>query len=184
MNKHDFEHLKHDVSLWSFNMRRSRHIRRREVKTEDGFTFAPGSAKYLPEIEKLHLQLFRKGLLGWLRWVYKFRAPELISVLLNDKGELVGYDMFMFNTAEDGLNIIHELYVGIAPAYQGQGLAVKLRRYSKDCYDHGVLSAISTLAGVYDIKALRTAQKAGFFITKRSAKPPAHYLICNLTKRQ
>lgn len=184
MSNERFDHLKHDISLWSFNMRMSKRIKRHEVRVEDGFTFKPADASLLPQIEKLHLQLFRKGLLGWLRWVYRFRAPELISVIVNDKGELVGYDAFMFNTAEAGECIIHELYVGIAPEYQGQGLAVKLRRYSKDCYDHGVLRAVSTLASLDDIKALRTAQKAGFYITKRSAKPPAHYLICNLTKRQ
>ena len=34
-----------------------------------------------------------------------------------------------------------------------------------------------------NIKALRTAQKAGFAITKTSAKPLAHYLFKHLTRR-
>ena len=74
--------------------------------------------------------------------------------------------------------------MGVDPAYQGQGLSTKLRQYSISCYDFGVLSAISTVAGVDDIKAIRSAQKAGFVIVKASAKPPGHYMVRSLMKKR
>ncbi len=182
----DFEHLNHDVRLWRLNMRLSKHVRSpfSVVDEVSGLTFASGTARLLPAVERLHQQLFRQPLLGWLRWVYRFRAPELMTVALTAQGELAGYDLFMFNAAEVPDNIIHELYLGVAPAFQGQGLSTRLRRCAGDSYDHGRLSAISTLAARDDIKALRSAQKSGFAITKFSAKPPAHYLLRPLIKRQ
>ncbi len=178
----ELEHLRHDWSLWLFNLQQCRGlIRQRHRVCADGFTFAPATTRQLPAVEELYRQLFGRPLLGWLHWVYRFRAAALISVLQNSDGAVIGFDAFMFNRAEEGAGIIHELYLGIAPAYQGQGLAVKLRRYSLDTYNHGSLKAVSTLAALNDLKALRTAQHAGFYIAKRSAKPPAHYLIYNLS---
>ena len=58
----------------------------------------------------------------------------------------------------------------------------KLRRYSADCYDGGMLSGLSTLAPFSNVKALRSAQKAGYAITKASAKPAAYYLFRYLKK--
>lgn len=182
----ELEHLRHDWSLWRFNLQQCRGLmRKREVvRSEDGFTFAPAAARQLPAVEDLYRQLFGRPLLGWLHWVYRFKAAELISLLQSPAGEIIGFDAFMFNRAEEGAGIIHELYLGIAPAWQGQGLALRLRRYSLSCYNHGSLKAVSTLAALDDIKALRTAQRAGFYIAKRSAKPPAHYLIYNLSPQQ
>ncbi len=179
----DFHHLQHDFKLWQLNLRLSRHLRGPFRREEDGFIYASGALRYLKDVEKLHMQLFRKPLLGWLTWVYRFRAAQLMTLLLSPSGELVGYSLCMFNAAEASEHIVHEVYVGIAPTYQGRGLSIKLRRAVAESYNHGHLSAISTLAGVDDIKALRSAQKAGYAITKFSAKPPAHYLVHPLTRR-
>ena len=73
--------------------------------------------------------------------------------------------------------------MGVRHEYQDKGIGVKLRQYSSQCYDEGYLDGISTLADFDNIKALRTAQKAGFAITKTSAKPLAHYLFKHLTRR-
>ncbi|MGN0893893.1 MAG: GNAT family N-acetyltransferase [Succinivibrio sp.] len=166
-----------------YNMRRSKGIRRDLVKTEDGLTYKRGDVKYLKLIENMHLALFRKPLLPWLSWLYRFRAKELISVVVDSNDNLIGYDLFFFEPAEANLKVIHELYVGVAHQFQDRGIGVKLRQYSASCYDDGYLDGISTLAAYDNIKALRTAQKAGFAITKESAKPPAYYLYRHLTRR-
>ncbi|MBQ9273326.1 MAG: GNAT family N-acetyltransferase [Succinivibrio sp.] len=173
---HSLGHLNHDVKLWKHNLQLSRGIRRQSVVTDGDFTFKPGENRYLKQIEALHLQVFREPLPRWLVWLYRFRARQLIGLALDGEDKVACYNLFMFQEVEYGEDIIHELYVAVAPQYQGQGLATKLRCYSLEAYDNGRLNGVSTLAHHTDIKALRSAQKAGYAITKESAKPPALYL--------
>ena len=179
---HYMEHLKRDFSLWKMNMDRAINLRQ-DLRVDDGtYIYRRGSAADYKAIQNLHYMLFRQGVVNWLNWLYKFKANELMSVVEEKStGKIVGYDLFMFNEGEIKDDYLHEQYIGIDPSCQGQSLSVKLRRYSLDCYDSGSVRAISTLAKVDDIKALRSAQKAGFYITKMSAKPRAHYLVYNLT---
>ncbi len=180
--KHYLEHVGRDYKLWRLNLKLSKNIRRDLEQSDDNFIYRAARADELKKIEELHLMLVKQPMIGWIRWVYKFRAKELISVVIDKKdNSIVGYDLFMFNEAEVSDNYIHELFVGIIPKYQGLGLSTKLRKYSLECYDHGRLSGVSTLAFFTDIKALRSAQKSGFAIIKQSAKPPAHYLLHKLS---
>lgn len=176
-----------------YNMKRSRGIRRdlteqfeiagKENEENNLLTFKRGDAKYLKQIENLHLELFRQPLYPWLVWLYRFRAKELTSVVVDKNDRVIAYDLFFFQPVEAKEKIIHELYVGVNYKYQDKGIGVKLRQYSSKCYDEGYLDGISTLAAFDNIKALRTAQKSGFAITKTSAKPLAHYLYKHLTRR-
>lgn len=181
---HEAQHLKKAFALWRMNMKMSKNLRQNdEVYKIDNFTFKNASPKYLHKIEALHLQLFRQPFFNWLRFIYRFRVQELGSIIVDEKDRVIAYDLFMFNESEYKDNILHELYVGVAPSYQGQGLATRLRKFSVDKYNYGRLNALSTVAAEYDIKALRSAQKAGFSIAKKSLKPPAHYLVLPLIKR-
>lgn len=171
-----------------YNMKRARRIRRdltEQATVGEGeiLTFKRGDAKYLKQIENLHLELFRQPLYPWLVWLYRFRASELVSVVVDGNDRVIAYDLFFFQPVEANEKVIHELYVGVSFKYQDKGIGVKLRQYSSKCYDEGYLDGISTLAAFDNIKALRTAQKAGFAITKTSAKPLAHYLFRHLTRR-
>ena len=83
----------------------------------------------------------------------------------------------MFEESEISEKILHELYVAVDPEYQDKGIATALRRYSVRAYaQKRTLKGLSTLARPHDIKALRTAQSAGYAITKAAAKPYAYYL--------
>lgn len=178
---HSLEHRMRGFALFRENLRRSRGIRRDLAGQCGELSFRRGRRSDLKRVEQLYNCVFRIPMPGWLRWVYMFRAPELMSVAESRDGSLAGFDLFMFQEAEFGQGIVHELYVAVAPAWQGQGVSTKLRRYSARCYDQNVLRGISTLAPFDDIKALRSAQGAGFAITKASAKPPAHYLFMALS---
>ena len=180
---HQLEHLNRDLKLWRMNIRMSRQIRRQDELSEDGLIYRPGRAEDLKQIDELHIRVFRQPMVGWIRFVYRFRAPQLIGVVTDGDGQLVGYDAFMFNEVEYRERIIHEQYVAVAPAYQGKGISTKLRRYSIASYDDGFLTGVSTLAQEHDIKALRSAQKSGYAITKMSAKPKAYYLFIPLRAR-
>lgn len=171
-----------------FNMKRAYKIRRdltEQVEVGEGvtLTFKRGEAKYLKQVENLHLELFRQPLYPWLVWLYRFRSKELISIVVDNNDKVIAYDLFFFQPVEANQKVIHELYVGVEYKYQDKGIGVKLRQYSSKCYDEGYLDGISTLAAFDNIKALRTAQKSGFAITKTSAKPLAHYLYKHLTRR-
>ena len=160
----------------------ARKLRRNIVRKDNNLTFKAGETKYLHQIENLHISLFRQPLVPWLVWIYRFCAKELVSVVVDENDKVVGYDLFMFEPSEIKDNIIHEVYVGVSSEYQDRGIGLKLRQYSIECYDEGRLSGISTLAAFDNIKALRTAQRAGFAITKTSAKPVAHYLFRYLSR--
>ncbi len=179
----DFHHLTHDYKLWRLNVRLAAGIRKPFSKQVGDFSIASGKSSDLKAVLYLHQELFHAPLLGWLKWVYRLRASELMTVLRNGQGQIIGYSLCMFNVAEVGQHIVHEVYVGIAPAYQGQGLATLLRRAVVESYNHGSLRAISTLAPLDDVKALRSAQKVGYAIVKYAAKPPAYYLLHALSKR-
>ncbi len=171
------------MKLVRLNLKRARGIRSDYSMTEDGFTYKRGGSEYLREIELLHIALFGQPLLGFLRLIYRFMARELMSVVVDDKGRLIAYDLFFFEPSELDKNILHELYVGVRSDYQNRGVGVKLRRYSASCYDNSSLEGLSTLAHFDNIKALRSAQKSGYAIQKKSAKPPAYYLYLPLNKR-
>ena len=172
-----------EFKRWQLNVRMSARIRNQRTLEQDGYIFSAATREDLKSIDQLHILLFRQPMVRWIRYVYKVRPNQLIGVVKNAQGQLVGYDCFMFNEVEVADRIIHEQYVAIAPQFQGQGLSTKLRRYSISCYDEGFITGVSTLAGEHDIKALRSAQKSGYAIVKMSAKPPAYYLYQSLHAR-
>lgn len=173
---HTIYHMKRDVRLWRDNMRLSRGVRKQLTRQEGDYCFTFGTTAQLKELEQLHLQIFHQSIVSWLKWVYRFRMNELCGLVLDAQGRIVAYDLFMFQEVEQDQGIIHEIYVGVRPSHQGQGWSTRLRRFSLECYDQGTLKGVSTLAGFNDVKALRSAQKSRFAITKASAKPPAYYL--------
>ncbi|MCK0526493.1 GNAT family N-acetyltransferase [Anaerobiospirillum sp. NML120449] len=164
------------------NQKYARQIMRRQEPEKFGdYTFVTGKVKYLKEVQSLHSQLFRVPMLNWLVWLYRFRSPELVSLVLDKENKVVGYECFMLNEGEIEHHILHSLYVGVHPSLQGQGIATALRRWSIASYDFGNLNALSTVADMNDIRALRSAQKAGYGIEKQALKPPGHYLVRHLT---
>lgn len=184
--RHRLEHISRDLRLWRINHKMSKNLRDITLEQEDGdILYKCASISDLKELESLHLNLFRAPLISWIRYVYRFRAPQLISIAIDKKSnKIIGYDMYIFNESEVAQRIIHNVYVGVKSEYQGQGISTKLRKFSLNSYNQGVLLGASTISGFDDIKALRSAQKAGFYITKQSAKPRGHYLfykfICHL----
>ena len=157
-------------------------LRKQNIVNEGELTFRCAGRGDLEKIVALHNTIFSRPFLDWLLILYKLRASDLISVAVNKSGEIVAYDIYMFEPSEMKDNILHELYIGVHPDYQNQGIAGKLRRYSADCYDGGKVDGLSTLAPFSNVKALRSAQKAGYAITKASAKPAAYYLFRYLKK--
>lgn len=183
MSWHSIQHLSRNIKLWNMNQHLARQLMRKNITQQYGeYMLAIGNVKYLKEIERLHTHLFREPMLNWLVWLYRFRAPQLLSMALNSKNELVGYECFMFNEAEIKDHILHEVYVGVSD--EGKGIATALRKFSIETYDFGNIKGISTVASMQDIKALRSAQKAGYAITKQSIKPPGHYLFKPLSLKR
>lgn len=181
---HTLEHLKRDVSLFRLNRKMAVSLRDPNFKVEhEGFVITAARPEQIKEIEALQLRVFRYPLPTWIAWVYKFRISQLVTVAL--KGDVIaGFDAFIFNPQEAKELILHEPFVGVDPAFQGLGLGAVLRINATKSYDHGRLKGLSTVAPYDDIKALRSAQRAGYAITKASAKPPGHYLYKPLTPQK
>lgn len=179
---HQFEHFLRDRRLLKIHKELACDLRRDEgVEIFKDYNLRRARKDDLKEIVTLYQHIFGVPLLSFLDKIYKHCYSELITVAVDNDGKLVGLDMFMFQEAELGENILHELYVGVLKEHQSQGLATAMRRYSVKAYAQGAkLSGLSTLAPFNDIKAMRTAQRAGYAITKASAKPPAYYLYQGL----
>lgn len=183
MSLHSLHHMSRNFKLWHMNQRLARQLMRKNITQQYGeYTLTIGNVKHLKEIERLHMSLFREPMLNWLVWLYRFRASNLLSVALNAEGKVVGYECFMFNEAEIEDRILHEVYVGVSE--EGKGIATALRKFSLETFNFGNICGISTVAGLHDIKALRSAQKAGFAITKQSLKPPGNYLFKALSLKR
>lgn len=181
----ELHHLSHNLRLWQMNQKYARQIVRQHDEEQFGeYTFCTGRVKYLKQIQSLHLQLFREPMLNWLVWLYRFRSPELVSLALDKEGKVIGYECFMMNEGEIKDHILHGVYVGVHADLQGKGIATALRRYSIKTYDFGNLTGLSTVALANDIKALRSAQKAGYAIEKQSLKPSGHYMFRRLTLKR
>ncbi|HIX58024.1 MAG TPA: GNAT family N-acetyltransferase [Candidatus Anaerobiospirillum pullistercoris] len=181
----EWHHMTHSFKLWSLNHKLARRIhRKKESQTFGDYTFVVGSARYLKDIQGLHFHLFRQPMLNWLIWLYRFSSENLVSLALDKDGKVVGYECFMFNEVEIQDRILHEVYVGVTDEHQGKGVATALRKFSINSYDFGNLKGLSTVALNNDIKALRSAQKAGYGITKQSLKPPGQYLFKALTEER
>lgn len=185
MQLHDLHHFSRNIKLWQMNQKMARQIVRHVEPVQYGdYTITMGSLKHLKDIERAHAELFREPMLGWLVWLYRFRANDLVTVALNQQGELVGYECFMFNESEIKDLILHEVYIGVHEQYQGKGIATAMRKFSISSYEFGNLSGLSTVAVDNDIKALRSAQKSGFSIQKHSLKPPGYYMYKALFARR
>lgn len=177
-NLHNFGHMARNFRLLKIHLRLAKSLRNYEKEKYLDFTFRPAKLRDLKAIKDIHSECMGQSLFDWLYRIYFFKARELISVCEDKNGKIVACDMFMFQEVELGEDILHELYVEVLPEYQKQGLATAMRRYCVKSYKAGhKLKGLSTLALFDDIKALRTAQKAGYAITKASAKPPAYYLF-------
>lgn len=183
MSLHDVHHFSRNFKLWHLNQSLARQLMRKDISQQYGdYTLTLGSAKHLKDIERLHVHLFKKPMLNWLVWVYRFRASKLVTVALDKQGHVRGYECFMFNEVEIKDQILHEVYVGVLD--EGQGLGTAMRKFSIETYNFGNLLGLSTVALDHDIKALRSAQKAGFAITKQSLKPPGKYLFKPLSLKR
>ncbi len=181
---HALQHLKRDMSLFKLNRKMAVDLRDPAFMVEEGdYVIAAAAPAQLKEIEALHLRVFGSPLPDWMAWVYKIRIGQLVTVAL--KGDVIaGYDAFIFNPGEADDLILHEPFVGVDPVFQGRGVGAMLRKRASQSYEHGRLKGLSTVAPYDDIKALRSAQNAGFAILKASAKPPGHYLLKPLTPRK
>lgn len=158
-------------------MKLSLGIRQDKTQEIDGITYRLAKQSDYKEITALHNRLFGTSIVSWLAWLYRFRLKELGSVAQDREGKIIAYDLFMFNDSEKKDGIIHEIYVGVIPSYQGRGISTKLRTFSLSTYEHGTLKGASTIAKHNDIRALRSAQKSGYAIVKESIKPVGHYLL-------
>ena len=180
---HEYHHLSRAFKLWYLNVRAAKSLKQddntlylKELKV----VLTNARRKHLKQIVALHRQLYGQNFLKWMYNIYRCKIYELGCVALDEKDNVIGYCLYMFNECELQDKILHEQYVGIVKAYQGLHLSVHLRQFSHSKYKKDAINAISTLAFEGDIKALRSAQKSGFSIVKKSLKPPAFYLIKNL----
>ncbi len=181
---HRLEHFLRDRRLLKIHKELAVNLRKDKDEIFKSYTLRAARKEDLKDIFILYKKIFGVDLLSFLDKIYRHCHAELISVAVTDTGRIVGIDLFMFQEAELGKDILHELYIGIDPEYQHQGLAVALRAYSVKAYRlGGKLKGLSTLAPFDDIKALRTAQRVGYAITKASAKPPAYYLYQALASK-
>lgn len=176
---HFLYHLKRDRLLLKANIMRAELLPIPGEEKTDNYIFKTASKKEYDEAIKIYHKYCGVGV-PWLIKLWNKEFERLCYIVKDEKAEIAGLAFFMFNEAEFDANIVHELVIVIDESYRGQGLSTKLQRYCVKSLKQSTYAYISTCVGFNDIKALRSCQKAGFYILKQSAKPPSHYLICKL----
>lgn len=78
---HELAERAEHIKIFRKNLKLSKGIRKTDVIKDGDLIFRPGTARDLRQIELLHLELFRFPLYGFLSWIYRFRARDLVSVV-------------------------------------------------------------------------------------------------------
>ena len=176
---HTLHHLKRDFLLLRANLKCCTLLPVPQEYKEGRFLFKTADKDDYFQAKAFYHKYCGAGV-PWLIKLWNKRFNKLCYLIKNEEGKVVGIAFFMFNEVEIKDLIVHELIIIIDEEYRGLSLSSKLQQYIKNSLKEGSINAISTCIEFGNQKALRSAQKVGFFILKQSAKPPAHYLLCKL----
>jgi len=154
-------------------------------KEDCGYFYTPASFRDLAEIESIYFEL--NGTL--------FSKLQRISLLLNvkkcllivkikEKGleKIVGMNFYYINKKDFKEKTIHEGFIGVLPAYEGQGLATEMRKIAILHFAKAGFMGISTRVSKGNLGSLRSAEKLGFLPTEEyfdsKVDEVRYYMVC------
>ena len=95
----------------------------------------------------------------WLvSWVFPSRS---ILCAIDSAGRVVGMNLYYFRS-EDADDVVHEAYVGVASAFQGQGIGSQLRARAHVHFAATPVQGITSNIRADNAPSSRVAYKLGF----------------------
>lgn len=137
-------------------------------------------------VRQLFFGLNPQGSFSVLKLMLGLVAFRKLLIIAEDvrTRQLVGLDLFYFNDRDLRERTVHEGFIGVVPAYQGQGLATAMRELAKLHFRSNGLSGISTRITQDNVASLQSALKLGFEVVDgvfdASAGYEKYYLVCPL----
>ena len=131
--------------------------------TEGNYTFSGLKPDMVERLDRLNQQMGRGNKLGLRNKILlKLRGESLCGVVLNCKGELLGYQLHYFRKGDLNKRIILVDYSFIIPAERKKGLAVRLRRHIAEYYAANGIKGLAAYIRVNNLPALKTAKSIGY----------------------
>lgn len=139
----------------------------------------------LRQLRQLYLDLNPTGSLSLARFVWGVIGYRRLLIVAEERqsSSLVGLDLFYFNLRDLQEFTVHEGFVGVVPAYRGQGLATKMRITAKRHFQRNGVKGISTRISQNNKPSLMSALKLGFEIVEThhsTVDCDNHYMVCKL----
>lgn len=111
------------------------------------------------------------------------RLILIAEVTRGSKSNIVGMNLFYFNSRDFKEGTIHEGFIGVVPEFEGKGIATAMRKHAIAHFRRSGLSGISTRISKNNIASLLSAEKLGFKPFEEYFDPimqeERYYLVCN-----
>lgn len=153
-----FQNIRHASKLARINTGEAGEIVIRGMKNAD-----------VAQVNAILLLLNNGAGLSWSRrLLYQSVGTRIGFVAVKTQvNEIIGADLFYFNPRDLSENTIHEGFIGVLPAYQGQGVASRLRSHAIEILGKSKLAGISTRISVANAGSFKSADKMGFQVVDR-----------------
>lgn len=147
------------------NLRATRGMQKIPEYRHKDYTFDGLSTKMIPSVEKLHQSLRKGRPLGfWKKLLLKYRGRILCGVVLNDNGELIGFQLHTFKADEVEKGILHIEFSCIEPQERNKSIASSLRKHVARHYADQGLKGLSAYTPV---KNLAAAEHVGYQVVSK-----------------
>jgi len=158
-----------------------------EVEFEN-YKIEPLKRRNLQETLELYKQLHDgTGLSLEKRLLLRFAGSKFCYILVSEKGEIFGLELYYFNKRDIIEKTIHQGYTGFKAGYRGMGIGTKARRYALQHFAKiDFLRGVSSRVSLDNIPSLRGNIKLGFEIKEKywddNEQKERVYLVCDLDK--
>jgi RimJ/RimL family protein N-acetyltransferase len=117
----------------------------------------------------------------------RFAGSKFCYILVSEKGEVFGLELYYFNKRDIIEKTIHQGYTGFKAGYRGMGIGTKARRYALQHFAKiDVLRGVSSRVSLDNIPSLKGNIKLGFEIKEKywdeNEQKERVYLVCDLDK--
>lgn len=118
-------------------------------------------------VNQLYRDYADRGLSLRTKVLLSLVGARLCFVARKEANLTIGVQLFYFNERDHKENTIHEGFVAVAPAYQGQNIASTMRLRSLQHFKHCGLAGVSSRVRSANAASLKSAQKAGFLVAEK-----------------
>ncbi|MBE0448822.1 MAG: GNAT family N-acetyltransferase [Actinobacteria bacterium] len=151
----------------------ARKVGRPAPRKEKNYKFRIAGKKDFNKCFDLYADLHKGNNLNKLRkLVFTVSGGKTIIVAMqcdcNGKEiMLAGVDMYYINDRDARENTIHEGFIGVAPEFEGNGLATEMRAFASKVFQGAGVSGISSRISEDNVGSLKSARRQGFCVVEK-----------------